>query len=385
MPSAHILRRSPIKRSARVQQLEGLFELPPSEHSELTWDVTLPLDEKAWSVGLIVGPSGSGKSTIANELWPEQIIRDYDWPKDRSIIDAFPQDAGIKDITALLSSVGFSSPPSWLRPFDALSNGEQFRVTIARALSEQTQLAVIDEFTSVIDRQVAQIGSAAVAKTVRRRKQQLIAVTCHYDVERWLQPDWTYEPHINEFRWRSVQSRPSIQLEIRRVDPSAWRLFHQHHYLDTNLHRAARCFVAFIDKSPAAFASVLSFPHPTRSGWREHRTVCLPDYQGVGIGNALSETIAALHRSTGKPYFSSTGNPAMIHHRARSPLWRMIRKPSRVQPNRGTLRGLNDTAALRRITASFEYVGPPKFRDQLDALLRSGDSMIPKHAPFQSE
>ena len=44
--------------------------------------------------------------------------------------------------------------------------------------------AVFDEYTSVVDRTVAQIGTAALAKTVRARGQQFVAVTCHEDVDR---------------------------------------------------------------------------------------------------------------------------------------------------------------------------------------------------------
>ena len=87
-----------------------------------------------------------------------------------------------------MSSVGFSSPPSWVRPYHVLSNGEQFRVDIARTLSEKPQLAIVDEFTSVVDRTVAQIGSSAIQKTVRRRGQKFIAVSCHYDIVKWLEP-----------------------------------------------------------------------------------------------------------------------------------------------------------------------------------------------------
>lgn len=47
------------------------------------------------------------------------------------------------------------------------------------------------------------------------------------------------------------------------------------------------------ENRPAAFAGVLPFPHPIRPGWREHRLVCLRDFQGVGIGIALSESIAS--------------------------------------------------------------------------------------------
>ncbi|MEV1247900.1 hypothetical protein [Nonomuraea sp. NPDC049750] len=64
----------------------------------------------------------------------------------------------IKDIVALLGAVGLSSPPAWLRPYRTLSNGEAFRASIARALAESGDLVVIDEFTSVVDRQVAKVA-----------------------------------------------------------------------------------------------------------------------------------------------------------------------------------------------------------------------------------
>lgn len=359
MSGTHIVRSTPIERTARVMQLEGMFEVPPSQRSEVEWTVNLPLDEREWNIGLIVGPSGSGKTTVARELFGDYIVDGFDWPTDRSIVDAFPEKMSIKEITALLSSVGFSSPPAWLRPFHVLSNGEQFRVTIARALAEQRDLTVIDEFTSVVDRTVAKVGSAAVAKAVRRRDQKLIAVACHYDIIDWLQPDWMYEPATNTFAWRSVQPRPSIELEVCRVHRKAWTIFQHHHYLDTGINKSAHCFVGFVDGEPAVFTAVLAFPHPRRPGWREHRTVCLPDFQGVGIGNAMSEHVAGIWRATGKPYFSATSSPAMIYHRARSPLWRMNRRPSRHEPNRGAKKDMNKTVANKRLTAGFEYVGPP--------------------------
>src|SRR5262245_41785404 len=105
-----------------------MFDVPPAERSEERWTVELPLDQKEWSIGLIVGPSGSGKSTIARKLFPKNLAPDYGWSKSKSILDDFPAEMPIKDIVALLSSVGFSSPPSWLRPFHVLSTGQQFRV-----------------------------------------------------------------------------------------------------------------------------------------------------------------------------------------------------------------------------------------------------------------
>jgi hypothetical protein len=94
--------------------------------------------------------------------------------------------------------------------------------------------------------------------------------------------------------------------------------------------------------------------------WREHRTVCLPDFQGVGIGNTLSEFVGGVMRCLKKPYMSTTGNPAMIRHRAKSPLWVMRRKPSRMIPSdRGACAaGLVKSRAVNRFTAGFTYVGP---------------------------
>lgn len=182
MPRVTILRQCPIVRSPRVLQLEGLFDVPPAAHSEERWDADLPLDDREWSIGLIVGPSGAGKTMIAREVFGAAVVTGFEWPTDRSVVDGFPTAMSIKEVTTLLSSVGFSSPPAWLRPFHVLSTGQQFRVTLARALAEQPTLCVIDEFTSVVDRIVAQIGSAAVAKSVRRAGRRFVAVTCHYDV-----------------------------------------------------------------------------------------------------------------------------------------------------------------------------------------------------------
>lgn len=368
-----IVRSTPIVTSGRVLQMMGIFDVQKARESRVEWDVSLPLEAKPWSIGLIVGPSGCGKSTIAREVFGANVIDRFDWPADRSVIDAFPESMGIKDVSGLLSSVGFSSPPSWLRPFHVLSTGEQFRVFVARVLAESPDLAVIDEFTSVVDRTVAQIGPAAIAKAVRASGRKLVAVTCHYDVLEWLQPDWVYQPADNRFDWRCLQPRPGIELEIARCDGRAvWPLFKKHHYLSGELHKSAKCFLGTINGRPAAFGAVNHFPHPTASGWKEHRFVVLPDFQGVGLGNRLSEYIGSLFAATGKPYRGVTSHPAYVQHRLRSPLWRCIRRGSMVSPvgkklrrgrdpNKG--RRISRTASVNRIIWSFQYIGPANPED----------------------
>lgn len=360
---------SPVIRTARVMQVEGIFDVPPAQRKTHTWNVDLPIESRPWNVGLIVGPSGCGKSTVARSLWPQEFARQYSWPSDQSLLDGFPPGMGVKDVVSLLSSVGFSSPPDWVKPFGVLSNGQQFRVLMARVLAESAPgtVAVVDEFTSVVDRTVAQIGSCAIAKTVRRRGQQFVAVTCHEDVEPWLQPDWVFEPVSGRFTWRELQRRPAIELEINRVHHSAWRLFHPHHYLTAEINKAAFCFVAFWHGIPVAFDAWLPFfgkLKDSRLARRGHRTVCLPDYQGVGIGAALFARNAAMWAGLGFRAFSATAHPAEIAARLRNPAWRMTRAPGFTAKDTG--RGGASMARARassRLTASFEWVGEALARD----------------------
>jgi energy-coupling factor transporter ATP-binding protein EcfA2 len=348
---------SPILDSPRVAQVRGLFDLPPDTESCQQWDVTLPLQARPWNLGLMVGPSGCGKTTIARHLFADALARQAtlaEWPADRAILDAFPPAMPIKEMVELLCSVGFSSPPAWLRPFRVLSTGQQFRASLARLLAAAgPELIVVDEFTSTVDRTVAQIGSAALARAVRARGQHLVAITCHEDVEAWLQPDWVYRPAEGRFNWRRLQRRPAITLAVVRCQASAWPLFAPHHYLSQALVRGAVCFLALWQERPVAFSAWAPYVARGPATRREHRTVTLPDYQGVGIGSALSNTVAALWRALGFRAVSTTTHPGLIRARLRSRDWVLRRRPS-LSPGGGDRRVRH---AATRLTAGFEYVG----------------------------
>jgi hypothetical protein len=130
------------------------------------------IEERDWSVGLIVGPSGAGKSIIARELFGSAVVTSFDWPSDRSMLDGFPIDAGIKSVANLLNAVGFGSIPNWLRPFHVLSNGEQFRAIVARAMAETSDLVVIAVSSRLAPNAVCLggfIGNQCVAFTSAKR------------------------------------------------------------------------------------------------------------------------------------------------------------------------------------------------------------------------
>jgi GNAT superfamily N-acetyltransferase len=174
-------------------------------------------------------------------------------------------------------------------------------------------------------------------------------------VEDWLQPDWVYRPATNTFAWRLLQRRPAIELDIRRVDGAAWRLFRPHHYLSSKLAKSAVCFMACWNDRPVAFSAWIH-GMSRRGGRREHRTVTLPDYQGVGIGHRLSGFCAALWKALGCRATSTTTHPAFVAARRRSPEWRLIRAPALGRADR---RLAHVRHATTRLTAGFEYIGPP--------------------------
>jgi GNAT superfamily N-acetyltransferase len=367
--STPLILTTPIKRSARTLQLEGMFDLGARTDSTVKLPA-FPVEElgvKPWNVGLIVGPSGAGKTQTARRAFADHWPEPFEWAHDRAVVDEMPDGVGVKEIVEVLSSVGFSSPPAWLRPFHILSNGERFRVEVARALLERRDITVIDEFTSVVDRTVAQVASNAIQKAVRRRGQRLVTVTCHYDVEDWLQPDWTFEPATGLFTWRSVQPRPRVNIELVRGSAADWPLFRSHHYLSEDFNKAARVVLALIDERPVAFCAVLPLPSGTiKDAYRIHRIVTLPDFQGVGVGNALMEQVAGALVSLGKKPLITTSHPGLSASLNRSRDWMLTRSPGRLSAGKRSVSG----GATSRNTAGFRYFGPA--RPEIKPLLVGG-------------
>lgn len=358
MPSGHIVRRTTIKDSFRVNQIRGMFDVPNKKDVTMEWNASIPIESADWKIGAIVGASGSGKTTIASELFKDAYLHSaYEWDASASILDGFRAGIETKEIVEMLSSVGLSSPPHWLKPFGHLSNGQKFRAELARVLLSEHDCVLFDEFTSVVDRDVAKVCCAAVAKTIRRRlRPRLVAISCHFDILDWLQPDWVFDVSANRFESRSLLRRPDIELQVHEARHEAWSMFRGHHYLDTSINTAARCFVATWKDKPVAFCSYLHFVHDVvKNAKREHRLVVLPDFQGVGIGNKLSEFVAESVTKTGARYFSTTSHPSIIHHRNRSPLWRCHRFGHAAKIGK-TARKVNFVSS-NRITAGFEFVG----------------------------
>lgn len=368
-------------KSFRVSQVQGMFDLKPGEHLSNSFSVEVPGLDEDWKIGLIVGPSGSGKTSVARQAFPGSYWANPDWPADKAVIDCFDNrdDLSISDITNALASVGFSSPPSWLRPYHTLSNGEQFRCQLARAVLDpsDSDLIVFDEFTSVVDRTVAKIGSAAIAKSIRRRKdnKRFIAVACHYDIMEWLEPDWVLDMATKQLA-RGRLRRPPIELEIVSCDAKkAWKLFARHHYLSSSLPAVCEGFAVLAkisdDKNTtpqlAAFVAVARFfgnrgPKKRRTLYRISRIVTMPDFQGVGIARAAMDRLGEHYHYQGKDLSILTSHPAMIRACENAKHWKLTSRvfaASKSGSSDSRISSFKSSRSTKRCTCSFRYVRPP--------------------------
>ena len=313
MPSFDIIKEIKPKKSFRVASVMGKFDLQ-TEHIKERFIGNIEFNN-SWQIGCIIGKSGTGKTTIAKQLFGDNYVEKFEY-KNETILDDFNENLNIEEITKTFNSVGFSSPTSWLKPYCVLSNGEKMRVDLARAILDEKKMFVFDEYTSVVDRDVAKIGSFAMQKAIRKTNKKFIAVTCHFDIIDWLLPDWIFNTDTMTFQQTDGQkkNKPECKFEIwETMDKSIWKMFSKYHYLNSEHHNCARVFLGILNDVICGFISVFTFPSPyTKKIKKVHRLVVLPDYQGIGIGNILLNEVGKIFKNDGYRYTITTSTPALI-------------------------------------------------------------------------
>lgn len=206
----------------RAARVKSLFNAESGCDFRLTCD--LPTDEPGWKIGLVVGPSGTGKTSIGRAVFGGVGVTDLyaGWPEDLPIVDAVSPGGDFNAVTGAFAAVGLGDVPAWLRPFKALSNGQQFRAGLARLCVDPPAEVVVDEFTSVIDRQIAKIGAMAFSKAWQRGGGRAVLLSCHYDIVEWLQPDWVFDTATGEVKkkTKSGEGQP-LRLKSEKLAPSS--------------------------------------------------------------------------------------------------------------------------------------------------------------------
>jgi len=313
----------------RAARVKSLFNVETGANFSI--DAKLPVEDKDWKIGVIVGPSGSGKTSIGRQIWEDVKIYNGDegWSTDKPIVDDISPNGDFDSVTNALSAVGLGDVPAWLRPYHALSNGEKFRAGLARVIAEGRDRVIIDEFTSVVDRQIAKIGASAFSKSWKRVGGQAILLSCHYDILDWLEPDWVFDTRTKELERGCLRRRPKFDLEIFKTNGNFWRFFEPHHYLKLPRMVAAQYYVGVVDGE--LVAHIAFSPFLEINGMRGCRMVTMPEWQGAGIGTRfLNETSRLQFTDVNKFYervkavYFHTSHPGLCAALRRSKKWRQI-------------------------------------------------------------
>jgi ABC-type lipoprotein export system ATPase subunit len=349
--------KSKIINDKYTEYIYDSFDIQNREETSV--DINMNLGEAknfSWNIGVILGSSGSGKTTILKRCGQ---LKEPNFDYEKPLISNFNW-LEPKEATFVLTSIGLSSVPTWLRPFHTLSNGEQYRAKLAYliASSNDEEVILIDEYTSVVDRDVAKAMSFSLQKYIRRENKKIILASCHYDILEWLMPDWTCSPQKGGVLERCDylrQGRPKITLQVSRVEVETWDFFKKHHYLTEDVNKSCKFLLFEWNMKPIGIIALINQPNKNgkASAMGISRIVILPDYQGMGLGVKICEFSSSILMDNGAcNVYIKTINPALGEYFSKSERW----KPTSMNGKKGN----TDVKALnRKIRPSYcyEFIG----------------------------
>ena len=206
----------------------------------------------------------------------------------------------------------------------------------------------------------------------------------------------TDEPATTDVaRLDELFAAPSVNLQLQRCPYYHFDSFKRHHYLTEGINKSCWSWELRLHGRPIGFHSVnaaLGMPgagEGTSGGSREHRVVILPDFQGIGLGWMLAETVAAQLTSTGRRYTSITMHPTYGACRDRSERWRPNARNHKADKDEATtdVRGRSlaqkagtsapTTRDKLRPSYRHEYVGDPGA--ERETILANLSDTIPPH------
>jgi ABC-type ATPase with predicted acetyltransferase domain len=180
----------------KAAELIRLFGIRQTRLSSQTAD-SLKLEVRPGEIVFITGASGAGKSVLLNALYAQapadarQRLEETPLEEGQSVIDCLGEDGDSPLLRCLevLSKAVLSDVFCMLREPKRLSEGQQARYRLARALMSGRRLIFADEFTSSMDRITAAVIAYNIRKTARQTGTSFILASCHEDILPELRPE----------------------------------------------------------------------------------------------------------------------------------------------------------------------------------------------------
>lgn len=187
-----------IRRTQKTQAIHKAFSISPSDIESPIIN-KLSIEIKPGEIILIIGSSGAGKTTLLNFLSKKllraksaKISGEYALPKKytpgvfediaskKALVEVF----GNYDVTyalQLMGMVGLSDAYVYLKRYEELSKGQQFRAQLAQAINSKYNTLIIDEFCSNLDPVTSNVIAYRLNKLAKRLGITLIVGAAHCD------------------------------------------------------------------------------------------------------------------------------------------------------------------------------------------------------------
>ena len=356
--------QSEIYKSYRCKRAADSLDIDVEKKSIHELKIIADIDSE-YNIGLILGASGSGKTTLAKSIYGHNCFNTI-LDETKPIIDQLPESYDYETCSKILTGVGLTQVPCWIRPVYTLSNGQKARAEAALLMCRD-DLTLIDEWTSVVDRTVAKVMSHCIQKHARVNKKKIILISCHYDVIEWLNPDWIIDCNKQEYINRRLLCKDfkraeQLKFTIEEIDRKSWRYFSKYHYLSENLPGGhIKLYGLFHDENQIGFICFANYvPYTNKKKpmiLHMNRIVIHPDYAGIGLGilfiNKTSEMMAKNFRVMAK--FSST---PVYKSMIKQNCWKLVDIKRHIGKTSTGWKIKRDGGFRENIkTYSFEYIG----------------------------
>ena len=192
-----------VNKTIRTLEIAESFGLGLDEKAWTLYD-NLELDIERGDVVYVTGQSGSGKSVVLRELQRLMAdagqrvasIDDFVFADDTNVIDQLGKTTS--DALGLLSMAGLNVAYLFVRKPSEMSDGQKYRLKIAKLIESGADVWVADEFGAVLDRVTAQVVASNLQRAARAVGATVIVATTHEDLKNALRPSVQITKHYKE-------------------------------------------------------------------------------------------------------------------------------------------------------------------------------------------
>lgn len=193
---------SSVERTPRVLEIAEGFGLGLTQKEFVIYD-NLEIEILDGDVVYINGQSGSGKSLLLRDICEKmkndgkKIVDLNDIVlEEKPVIELIGKNT--TDAADLLAKAGISDAWIYIRKPSELSDGQRYRLKLAKIMESDADVWVSDEFGAILDRVTAKVIAFNLQKTARANGKTLIVATTHTDLEEELGPSLVITKRFRE-------------------------------------------------------------------------------------------------------------------------------------------------------------------------------------------